>query len=582
MWRHQTTLFAVKEEPMGAKDQKNGNDNGNQDDSDVKATPDVPDPSRRSFVKGMASATLAAGALGKAILLPACDDDGPPAGPVDAGMQMPDGAVTTPDMMAGRTSLKILHSTHYVPAYNDWLKAQAKLWGDANNVDVTFDFLTSSAEVLRVRDMEIAGTAPRHDLWYLVVPPSDVEQQVEDLKDLHTTLETALGPQTAVARNSGYNPHTKKHYGLCVGYWSDPSMYLKSLWSAPGVDMPAGPVTWTDLLVAGEKIKNNTAVAPSGDAGAGSPGRIIGIGLNHLGGKHPGHEWDADAESALFGLLLAFGGMIQDENSQLVIHRPGVREKVEASLDFMRQLYVKTMTENVCSWVPRSNNNALMGASGMATWLEYPIAKASYIQNAMSVYRSAQDGDAAAKAIAEDIHFGPALKGPDSWNGVTLTPKAITPAQGFSIYAVPSFSANKDKAKDFIKFIAMKHSEATYTTKLYNHPAFPNAVPLLNDWYEMDPISPVPNDKLKVFQSVNTWSVSFGHPGPANAAIGEMVNRSIITEMYGRAAAGTYADGAWGNPQAPAAIVDWAFGELKTIYMKWAAAGLIPAQMYLG
>ena len=515
------------------------------------------------------------------MLLPGCDDDVGPATGNNADAGMPDGAMTTPDTNSGRTTLKILHSTHFVPAYNDWLKAQAKIWGDANNVDVTFDFLTSSAEVLRLRDMEIADTAPRHDLWYLVVPPSDVEQHVEDLKDLHASLETALGPQTPVAKNSGYNPHTKKHYGLCVGFWSDPSMYLKSLWGAAGVDMPDGPRTWTDLLEGGKKIKAMTAVAGGGDAGAGSPGRIVGIGLNHLTGKHPGHEWDADAESALFGLLLAFGGLIQDEESQLVIHRDGVREKVQASLHFLRQLYVDTMTENVVAWVPRSNNNAIMGTLGMQAWPEYPIAAASYVQNAMSVYRSAQDGDANAKRVAEDIHFGPALRGPDSWNNVTLTPKAITPAQGFSIYAVPKFSTNKDKAKDFIKFIAMKHSEATYTTKLYNHPAFPQAVPLLADWYASDPISPSPNQKLAVFQTVNTWSVAFGHPGPANAAIGEMVNKSIITEMYARAAVGSYSNGAWSGPQEPAAIVDWAYGELKAIYMKWAQQGLIPAQKYL-
>jgi hypothetical protein len=553
---------------------------GNDNKDDKNNPLDNPDPSRRSFVKG-AGATLAAGALAKAVLLPACDDGGDrPKPTVDAG-PMVDGPVLTPDMAGGRTSLKILHSTHYVPAYNEWLKAQATEWGNANNVDVTFDFLTSSAEVLRRRDQEIAGTADRHDLWYMVVPPSDVEQHVEDLKDLHTQLETALGPQTAVAKNSGFNPHTNKHYGLCLGYWSDPSMYLKSLWSATGVDMPDGPVTWTDLLTAGEKIKNNTATAATGDGGAGTPGRIIGIGLNHVGGVHPAHEWDADAESALFGLLLAFGGMVQDADSQLVIHRPGVREKVEASLDFMRDLYSKTMTENVCSWVPRSNNNALMGSAGVNTWAEYPIAPASYIQNAMSVYRSAQDGDTNAKAIAQDIYFGPALKGPDSWKGTTLTPQAITPAQGFSIYAVPSFSANKARAKDFIKHIAMKHSEATYTTKLYNHPAFPQAVSSLNGWYATDPISQPSNDKLKVFQTVNSWSVAFGHPGPANAAIGEMVSKSIITEMYCRAAAGSYTGGAWSNPQAPAAVVDWAYGQLKTIYMKWAAAGLIPAQQHL-
>jgi hypothetical protein len=558
----------------GNSDGKLGGDNKDQNDSPKQPRAETPDPSRRSFVKGLASATLAAGALGKAVLLPACDESEPTPNPKLDGGTMPDGSVTTPDTMAARTTLKILHSTHYVPAYNDWLKAQAKTWGDANNVDVTFDFLTSSAEVLRRRDMEIAGTADRHDLWYLVVPPSDVEQHVEDLKDLHTALETALGPQTAVAKNSGFNPHTSKHYGLCVGYWSDPSMFLRSLWGASGVDMPDGPVTWVDLLTKGEIIKNMTATG-------GSAGRIVGIGMNHLGGAHPAHEWDADAESALFGLMLAFGGMVQDEASQLVIHRAGVREKVEASLDFMKQLYTKTMTDNVCSWVPRSNNNALLGGAGMMAWLEYPIAPASYIQNAMSVYRSAQDGDANAKAIAQDIYFGPALKGPDVWGSTTLTPKAITPAQGFSIYAVPTFSANKDKAKAFIKHIAMQHSEATYTTKLYNHPAFPQAVPLLNDWYMTDPISSSPNDKLKVFQTVNQWSVSFGHPGPANAAIGEMVNKSIICEMYARASAGVFANGTWGNWSTPAEAVDWAYSQLKPIYMKWAAAGLIPAQQYL-
>ncbi|HKG25692.1 MAG TPA: hypothetical protein VKB09_08585, partial [Thermomicrobiales bacterium] len=63
-----------------------------------------------------------------------------------------------------------------------------------------------------------------------------------------------------------------------------------------------------------------------------------------------------------------------------------------------------------------------------------------------------------------------------------------------------------------------------------------------------------------------TWTTNLGHPGPANAALGEIFGLPILPDMMGRAARGE---------QSAADSVAQAETEIKEIFEKWKGEGLI-------
>jgi multiple sugar transport system substrate-binding protein len=63
-------------------------------------------------------------------------------------------------------------------------------------------------------------------------------------------------------------------------------------------------------------------------------------------------------------------------------------------------------------------------------------------------------------------------------------------------------------------------------------------VPELSEWLADDPFGSVPPDKLAVLETANDWTTNLGHPGPANAAMGEIFNLPILPNMMARAAQG--------------------------------------------
>ena len=78
----------------------------------------------------------------------------------------------------------------------------------------------------------------------------------------------------------------------------------------------------------------------------------------------------------------------------------------------------------------------------------------------------------------------------------------------------------------------------TFNSKLYDFPAFANAVPDLDGWLAKDPFGANPPDKLAVLKDATKWCTNIGHPGPASPAIGEVIDTFIIPNMYAKAARG--------------------------------------------
>ena len=131
-----------------------------------------------------------------------------------------------------------------------------------------------------------------------------------------------------------YNPKTNKHHGFCVGYNSHVVNYRKDLWDDVGIF----PNTWDDIREGGRKIYRKHQIP-------------MGIGLAP----------ELDSNMALRSSLHAFGASVQDEDGRPMLKSP---EALEA-LKFVKAMYQESMTDEVFTWDPSSNNRLLL-AGGTA------------------------------------------------------------------------------------------------------------------------------------------------------------------------------------------------------------------------
>ncbi len=159
--------------------------------------------------------------------------------------------------------------------------------------------------------------------------------------------------------------------------------------------------------------------------------------------------------------------------------------------------------------------------------------------------------------MADDVFFVPALEGP----GGAFASEHVIP-----IYIIPDHAANPDAAKEFLLHLVTNYSEATNNTELYTFPAFPDTVPELDGWLEEDPYNSNPLDKLEFLKGAQEWSTNVGHPGPANAAIGEVFGTFVLPVMMAKAARGNLS---------PAEAVAEAETAVTAIFDKWRGEGLV-------
>ena len=414
----------------------------------------------------------------------------------------------------GRKTLKLLQWSHFVPSYDKWFDKHCEAWGKKHNVQVIVDHISLSDLKSTFAAEVVAGKG--HDLVEFISPPSDFEPSVHDLSDVHQEALRRFGTQIPVSTESSYNPHTKKFYGFCHGWTIDPGDYRKSLWTKVG--KPDGPRTWEELLTYGAKIKKELGVQ-------------AGIGLSQ----------ELDSNMAGRALLWSYGAGIQDEHENVVLDSKKTIEAVK----YMTDLYRETLTPEVFSWNPASNNQLLIAG------------RASYILNSISAYRTAQT---TSPSVADDIFFVPALKGPGG--------KGLASQHVVRSYMVPKWASNVDKAKQFLlDLVGVAHS-AVYNSELYDFPAFPNtgAASALPGWLQNDPFGSKPASKLALLATAQQWTTNVGYPGAANAAIGEIFTTNVLPTMMASAAQGK---------ASPKAAVASAASQCEAIFTKWRAKGLV-------
>jgi maltose-binding protein MalE len=410
--------------------------------------------------------------------------------------------------------LKILLWSHFVPSHDKWFRPFAQAWGKQVGVNVTVDHIDNAQIPTRIA-AEIQAKRG-HDVIQYIAPLSQFEPSVENLKDITDEATSRWGQQLELCKLSSFNPATGRYYAYSPGWVPDPGDYRRSLWEAVG--LPNGPSTWDDLLRGGTEIKQ-------------SKGTQLGIGMSQ----------EIDSNMAGRALLWSHGASVQDENEQVVINS----DETVAAVEFMNKLFKGAMTDEVFSWNAASNNQGLIAG------------KLSYILNSISAWRTAQGAN---PEVADDIHFTPALRGP----------KDARAAQHVLYnWIIPKHATNIDAAKEFLLHYTANFASATWHSKLYDFPAWAERVPQLDGWLNNDPYGAKPANKLAFLADATQWSTNIGYPGPSNTAIGEVFGTFVIPTMFARAARGEV------NPKQAVAQAE---AQIKPIFEKWRARGLVGGQ----
>ena len=439
--------------------------------------------SRRTFMKAAGAGALAAG-VGPGIIIPGRSD-------------------------AQQKTLKILHWNHFVPGYDKWFNnTYTKEWGQKNNTKVIVDNI--SIGLLNARAAAEARAKKGHDLYLFEWPPPVYEDLVVDMGDVYEEVQRKHGKAIPLAIRSTYNPKTKKYYGFSDSYVPDPINYRKDLWDGVGMF----PNTWDDIRVGGAKIKKKY-------------GNPVGIGLAS----------EIDTNMALRSIMYSFGSSVQDEGSNPVIKSKNTLEAIK----FVKALYEETMTPEVFTWEPSSNNRFMLAGKG------------SLALNAISITRT---GENKKIPVADNIWLAKAAAGPVRRIGLEHV---------MNVYVIWKFAKNIGGAKKFLVDYVDNFRRGFMASEFYNFPSFPDTVPDFKQLLAKDSKAK-PADKYKVLGDVLDWATNVGYPGYANAATDEVFNTWVVSTMFARAATGAL------SPEAALAQADKA---VRRIFKKWKARGKV-------
>jgi len=428
------------------------------------------------------------------------------------------GNMTFPDSFPDGTSITITQWSHFVPRYDKWFDSYAKEWGKANNVDVTVNHINIADLASTLSSSIAAGKGAT--LFEMVAPPAAFIDGLRPLNDVNKAAQAAFGEQAGTCSHSSYLPAKDEWYGFCHGWVPDPGDYRVSLWKDAGY--PDGPKSYEDLLKGGAKIYKDKGIP-------------VGVGMSP----------EIDSEFYARALIWSFGGSIQDKNAQPTFDSDNVLEAVK----YQEKLFSSAMTPEVFAWNAASNNQT------------YIAGQASYVQNSISFFRSAQD---IGSDVAEDTGFRPGLNGPHGDKHM--------PAHVWFIYTVPKYVPEGpilQAAKKFMLDLENNYSSASYYAKLYNFPAFTSQVPQLfkdGGWLDHDPWGSKPADKLALLKTAEDWTAWLGYPGYANPAVAEIYQSHLISSLMANVSRGE---------KKPEEAVQETNEEIKSIFKKWRDKGYL-------
>jgi len=411
--------------------------------------------------------------------------------------------------------ISILQWSHFVPLYDEWFDEYAANWGTENGVGVTVDHIALAELNGNLAAAIDAGEGPT--LIELLFSPAAFIEGLHDLSDVNAMVDEMFGETLPTCSATSYLPRTDVWYAYTHGYVPDPGDYDIALWTEVG--LPDGPTTYEELLEGGAQIRDELGVP-------------MGIGMSP----------ELDSNMAMRAIMWSYGSSVQDADENVVLNSP----ETIAALEYGKELFERTMTDEVFGWTAASNNQGLISGD------------LSYILNSISAYRSLQKID---EAAADNVGFTPALEGPAG---------AFASSHVWQIYVIPTYveGAELEMAKQFLLDHTAVYQDAVFNSELYNFPCRPGSVPegQMEAWLAEDPFGSNPPNKLEVLAGASEWGVHLGYPGVANPAISQVFGENVIPNMF--------AEVARGDKTAEEAMND-ASERVEAIFQDWRDRGLV-------
>jgi multiple sugar transport system substrate-binding protein len=414
--------------------------------------------------------------------------------------------------LGGKKNLKILGGEKsYVPSYQKWLDFYVREWGEKNDTEVTFDY---ERRILTSRAFAEIKAQKGHDLFWYPRPVAPFEEYVIDHREIYQECEKRYGKAVSLAVKSTYNPLTSKHSGFLLNYVPTLINYRKDLWDSVGIF----PNTWEDIRVGGAKIKKQFGIP-------------VGIPISKMGLM--------DSLTFTRAILNSYGASVQDEEGKVVLNS----KQTLAVVKFVCALFKEAMTPEVLNWKMSSNNLSMLTGRGSLTL------------NPISITRYAEYKEEFA-SMSKKIWLAKPPAGPV---------RRLTPSNFIDKYFIWKFADNIEGAKQFLVDYVGHSREAFLTSGFYHLPCFPDVVPDLKERIANDPKA-YPPDKYKVLADAQEWTTNLGYPGFGNAAIGEIISRQVIIEMFAKAATGKLS---------PEEAINEAEAKCKDIFAVWREKGLL-------
>jgi multiple sugar transport system substrate-binding protein len=370
--------------------------------------------------------------------------------------------------------LKVVHWKHFVPDYDKWFDVFAKEFGDKNKCKVEVDYVaTADLPTAIAADISRRGG---HDVFHLNGTGAWLYDMIlVDVSDVANRLGKEFGGWLPEAKDIG----EVRGKWLAIPHWyiAYPFIINRGYFQQAGADY-TDKTTWQDLLTAGAKLKK-----------AGYP---FGIPFSQT----------PDSNDNLLPLMLSFKAYLYDKDGSINFHK---KEIVEV-LNYGKQFFDQTMTDEVLSWDDTSNNRFI--ASG----------KGSLICNPISAYRTA------------------AKDNPDVYKNLEVVKCPIGPAGRVNgartmSYGIYNFSKAQDLGKEFLYAMNAEGLRGMEASTGYNHPF------LKAFWKKPMPVIGR-EPKLELLQDFQNDVKFIGYPGPMTKTATTMYAKFIVPTMFAEVAKG--------------------------------------------
>ncbi len=301
---------------------------------------------------------------------------------------------------------------------------------------------------------------------------------------------------------------TREGHDIIFLFFSKPQLHHEDLETLGFMDDLGKKLGgWYDLIREVDQVDGRWVAMPFFKE---ATGKKVGIALSQT----------EDANISLYAILWSYGAATADKERRVIINSPETRKAME----YMKELYQTTMTDEVLSWDDASNNQAFLGG-------EY-----SWVQNAVSIYF-------VAKEKVPDI-----LKVTNH----TLTPHGPGGQHGTAIpfnYGVWKFAKEKELAMQFLQYMMepKRYEEIFHATLTFNSPPFKNGEQF--DW-QRDPKTAMLKDYAKTAHMI-------GWPAPPDRKAEQVRSEWIVPNMFTY-----YCTGRKSLDEA----VSWGEAELQRIY----------------